>query len=417
MGVKKQVIIGNSAAGLSAISAIRRIDSSCPITVISAENYMAYSPVLLTYYIAQEIGRDDLFIADDRFYREHDVKTIFGNRAVGIDPAQQTVYLEDDTRLKYDNLLIATGALAKHLSGEGANLPGILTLRTIEDAEKLTRFSKRAQEIVILGAGQISLQVANALSLLKKGIKLTFVVGSSHLLSQNVDADCAAIIQRRLESQGVLFLFGRNARSFKEKGNKIWIVTDKGEDLATDLVVVGKGVTPNVDLVKGTGVKVNEGIIVDEHMRTNVENIFAAGDVAEAIHLISGKRQIIATWSNACIQGRIAGLNMAGYPERSNGGLNENITSIFGLTVATIGSAKSADGNLEELKYADDKREIYRKFLLADNRIVGAILLNKIGDAGIVRSLIKNRTDITPWKERMAKAQLNFGTELFSMIS
>ena len=414
---KRQVIIGNSAASLSAISAIRSSGSSCPITVVSAENCRAYSPVLITYYISQKIGRDDLFITDDRFYRERNVKTIFGNRAVGIDPSKQTVYLEDDTKLEYDNLLIATGASAKYPTADGANLPGILTLRTIEDAEKIIRFSKGAQEIAILGAGQISLQVANALSIFKKGIKLTFMVGSSHLLFQNIDVDCAAIIQRRLESQGMSFLFGRNARGFKEKGNKTWIVTDKGEDLAADLVVVGKGVTPNVDLLKGTGVNVNEGVIVDEHMRTNIENIFAAGDVSEARHLISGKRQIIATWSNACIQGRIAGLNMAGYPEKFNGGLNENITSIFGLTLATIGLSKSAGGNFEELKYADDKREVYRKFLLADNRIIGAILLNKIGDAGIIRSLIVNRTDITPWKGRMAKAPLNFATELFSIIS
>jgi len=206
---------------------------------------VAYSPVLLTYCIAQKISRDDLFITDGRFYRECNVKTIFGNRAVGIDTAQQIVYLEDDTRLEYDNLLIATGASVKYTSGVGADLPGILTLRTIEDAERIIRFGKGAQEIVILGAGQISLQVTNALSLLKKGVKLTFVVGSSHLLSQNVDDGCATILQKRLESQGVSFLFGRNAESFKEKNNQVWIFTDRGEDLAPDLVVVGKGIKAN----------------------------------------------------------------------------------------------------------------------------------------------------------------------------
>jgi len=122
---KKQLIIGNSAAGLSAISAIRHIDSSCPITLVSAENCMAYSPVLLTYYIAQKIGRDELFIADARFYREHSVKTILGNRAIGLDTAQQAVYLEDDTRLEYDNLVIATGASAKYPTEESAEIPGI----------------------------------------------------------------------------------------------------------------------------------------------------------------------------------------------------------------------------------------------------------------------------------------------------
>lgn len=102
----------------------------------------------------------------------------------------------------------------------------------------------------------------------------------------------------------------------------------------------------------------NQGILVGESARTNLENVFAAGDVAEAVYLISGKRQIIATWSNACIQGRVAGLNMAGYPGKSNGGLNGNITSVFGLILATIGLAKFADGDFEELKYVDGKREI-----------------------------------------------------------
>lgn len=414
---KKQVIIGNSAAGLSAISAIRSIDGSCPITVISAENCMAYSPVLLTYYIAQKIGRDDLFIADDRFYREHNVKTIFGDRAVGIDPAQQTVYLEDDTKLEYDNLLIATGASAKYPTKESSKIPRILTVRTIEDAERIIRLSKDAQEIVVLGAGLISMQVANALALAKKGIKLTFVVGSRYILSQNIDDGCAAILQKRLESQGVSFLFGRNAESFKEKNNKVWIVTDRGEDLFADLVVVGKGVTPNIDWIKETGVKVGRGVIVDEYMLTNIENVFAAGDVAEAMHLISGKRQVIATWPNACIQGRVSGLNMAGYPEKFDGGLNSNVTNIFGLTLATVGLCRATDGNFEEIKYADEEREIYRRFLLSDNRIAGAVLLSRVADAGIIRNLIENKTDVTPWKDRLTKSLLNVGTELFRWLA
>lgn len=414
---KKQVIIGNSAAGLSAISAIRHIDSSCPITVISAENCMAYSPVLLTYYIAQKIGRDNLFIADDRFYRERNVKTIFGKRAVGIDPAQQTVYLEDDTRLGYDNLLIATGASAKYPTEESSKIPGVLTIRTIEDAERIIRLGKDAQEIVVLGAGLIGMQVANALALSKKGVKLTFVVESRRILSQNIDNGCAAILQKRLESQGISFLFGRNAESFKEKNNKVWVATDKGDNLVADLVVVGKGVTPNVDWIKEMGVKVGRGVIVDEYMRTNIENIFAAGDAAEVRHSISGARQVVATWPSACIQGRVSGLNMAGYPERFDGGLNYNVTNIFGLTVATIGLCKATDGNFEEIKYADEGRDIYRRFLLSDNRIVGAVLLSKITDAGIIRNLIENKTDITPWKDRLPKSLLNVGPELFTMIS
>ena len=404
---KKQVIIGNSAAGLSAVKAIRKKGCSSPITLISAENCNAYSPVLTIYYISHKIDRDSLFIANERFYRDYNVRTKLGNRAVGIDPSKQVVYLEDDTIVEYDNLLIATGASAKSPDNiETDASEYVSTLRTIEDAEKIIKLSKDAKEIVVLGAGLVSLQAANAI--FKEGVKVTFVVGSKQILSQNIDAECAAIIQRRLESRGVLFLFARDVRGIKREGNKAYVVTSSGEELPADLVVVGKGVKPNTELVVNSGVEVNEGILVDESMRTNIENIFAAGDVAEGKDLISGKTEVIANWPNACIQGEIAGLNMAGYLVRRKGQFKENITTLLGLTVASIGLSKSQNGNFEELKYINPQREVYSKFLLDGNKIIGAVLLGKIQDVGVIRNCIENGIDISPWKDRIARAPLDF---------
>ena len=407
MSETKQVIIGNSAAGLSAVKAIRKRGCSSPVTLISAENCSAYSPVLTTYYIAHKIDRDSLFIADDRFYRDYDVRRKLGRRAVGIDPAKQVVYLEDDTTVEYDNLLIATGASAKSPDNMEADASEyVSTLRTIEDAEKIIRLSKDAKEVVVVGAGLVSLQAANAI--FKEGRKVTFVVGSKQILSQNIDAECAAIIQRRLESRGVFFLFGRDVRAIKREGNKAYVVTSLGEELLADLVVVGKGVKPNTELVVNSKVEVNEGILVDESMRTNIRNIFAAGDVAEGKDSISGKTESIANWPNACAQGEIAGLNMAGYPARCKVQFKESVTTVFGLAVASIGLPKTKNGNFEELKYIEPKREIYRKFLLDSNRIIGAVLLGKIQDAGVIRNCIENRIDISPWKDRIARVPLDF---------
>lgn len=408
MSETKQVIIGNSAAGLSAVKAIRKKGCSSPITLISAENCNAYSPVLTIYYISHKIGRENLFIADDRFYRDYNVQTKFGNRAVGIDPSKQVVYLEDNTIVEYDNLLIATGASAKSPDNMEADASEyVSTLRTIEDAEKIIELSKDAKEIVVLGAGLVSLQAANAL--FKEGVKVTFVVGSKQILSQNIDAECAAIIQRRLESQGVSFLFGRNVTAIKRGGNKAYVVTSSGEELPADLVIVGKGVKPNTELVANSNLKVNAGILVDESMRTNIENIFAAGDVAEGKNSISGKTEVIANWPNACAQGDIAGLNMAGYSARRKGQFRGNITTVLGLTVASIGLSKPRNGNFEELQYINPQREVYRKFLLDGNRILGAVLLGEIQDIGVIRNCIENVIDISPWKERIARAPLDFG--------
>jgi len=343
----RQVIIGNSAAGLSAVKAIRKKGCFSPIILISTENCNAYSPVLTTYYIAHKIDRDSLFIADDRFYRDYDVTTKLGKGAVGIDSSKQEVYLEDNTIVQYDNLLIATGASAKwpdNIATDASDY--VSTLRTIEDAKKIIELGKDAKEIVILGAGLVSLQAANAL--FKEGVKVTFVVGSKQILSQNIDAECAAIMQRRLESQGALFLFGRDVMAIKREANKALIITSSDEELPADLVIVGKGIKPNTELVANSNLKVSEGIFVDESMRTNIENIFAAGDVAEGKDSISGKTEVIANWPNARAQGDIAGLNMAGYSARRKGQFKENITTVLGLTVALMGLTKPQNGNFDE---------------------------------------------------------------------
>ncbi len=406
LGEIRQVIIGNSAAGLNAIKSIRRKGCSSLITLISAESCNAYSPVLSPYYIAHQIKRDALFITDGGFYRDYDVDTKLGNKAVEIDPAKQVVYLEDESIVEYDNLLIATGASARAPDNIEADASEyVSTLRTIEDAEKIIKLSKDAKDIVILGAGLVSLQVANAV--FREGVKLTFVVGSEQVLSQNVDAECAAIIQRRLESRGVSFLFGRDVQVIKREGDKTCVVTGSGEELVADLVVVGKGLRPNTGLVARNGVKVNRGILVDESMRTNVENIFAAGDVAEGKNSISGEMEIIGNWPNACVQGEVAGLNMAGHPARHIRQFKENITTVMGLPVASIGLSKPQNGNFEELRYVNPEREVYRKFLLDGNRIIGAVLLCQIQDAGVIRNCIENGTDISPWKDRMARAPMD----------
>jgi len=146
-------------------------------------------------------------------------------------------------------------------------------------------------------------------------------------------------------------LFGRNVSKIDKKNGRYNILLDTGEELIADMVIVGKGVKANAQLVENSGIHINRGILVNEHMRTNVENIYAAGDVAEGKDLISGKTEVIANWPNACIQGEIAGLNMAGYLVRRKGQFKENITTLLGLTVASIGLSKSQNGNFEELKY------------------------------------------------------------------
>ena len=404
----RHTIIGNSAAALSAVKAIRKMGDSGPIVLISAENCYAYSPVLTTYYIAGEIGRSDLFLVNEDFYRENHVQTLLGRRAVGIDPVKQLVYLDRGAKVGYDNLLIASGASARPLENVEREAGGyVSTLRTIKDADKIKGTSERAREVVVTGAGLVSLQTIKAI--LGKGIRITAVVGSEHVLSQQMDPESAAIVQEKLEAEGVTILFGRGVERIIRKGDRVYVITSFNEALPADLVIVGKGVQPNTEMVKGTAIKVNQGILVDERMRTSMENVFAAGDVAEGKNAITGRMEIMATWINACAQGETAGLNMAGCPAERHGQFRENVTTILGIAVASMGLSRPEEGEFKEIRHVDLRRGVCRKLFLDGARLVGALLVGSVEDAGVIRHCIANEIDISPWKDRIAMAPLDFG--------
>ncbi|GAI56308.1 unnamed protein product, partial [marine sediment metagenome] len=162
-----------------------------------------------TYYISAKVGEGELFIADEEFYRRYDVNMVLGNKATGIDASTSIVHLDNGLKIGFDNLLIASGASPKRLDNVDADFSDrVLTLRTIEDAKKIKRLSEHVNEVIFLGAGLVSLQIANAIY--RKGMKFTFVVSSEQVLSRNIDAGCAAIVQREIESQGISILLRRN---------------------------------------------------------------------------------------------------------------------------------------------------------------------------------------------------------------
>jgi NAD(P)H-nitrite reductase large subunit len=412
----RQVIIGNSAAGLSAIKAIRETDNVCPITLISSESCNAYSPVSLTHYLKGEISRESLFIVHSDFYKMNDVEMAFGSRAIWADHLQQTVHLENGRKVKYDNLLVATGASPIKLPGSEDGVDNVFSLRTIEDAEKISKCIKTAKEVIIIGAGLIGLQVSDGL--FKEGVRFTILEWAEQVLPDIGDINSAAIVQKEIESHGISILLGRKVKEIWRKGKKIVVTTDSGEELVADMVVVGIGARPNIQLIDTREIKVNSGIVVNETMRTNIDNIYAAGDVSEGENLATGRNEVLLNWSNACKQGRVAGFNMAGCEQKYEGGLAENITTIFGLTLAIVGSPPAAMRNgIEELEFCNPKEKSYRKMFLAGDRVVGAVLLGRTSDVGILKNFIRIRKDISPWKNTIARIPLDMRKLLLTATS
>jgi NAD(P)H-nitrite reductase large subunit len=414
MGLTRQVIVGNSAAGLSAVKAIREVDDSCPITLISMENCNSYSPVLLTYYLKGKIPREDLFVVGPYFYEVNRVETMLGYEVTGLNPSRQVVHLKNGEEVEYDNLLIATGASPVSLEHSADTIDHLFYLRTIEDAERILAQAKNANRVIVIGAGLIGLQVAEAI--FREGLQLTIIEWVNHILPQIADLTCASFIQKEVERRGITLYLERKVNRIVKAEDQVRVVTDSNEQLTADMVVIATGVRPNTEIFEGSGIKINRGILVDETMRTNISHIFAAGDVCEAKNLITGMSEVVPIWINACRQGRIAGLNMAGCDERFTGGLAENVTTIFGLIVASVGVSETPSGDgLKEIQFFNHARRIYRKMVLANNKIVGAVLMGDTEDAGILGSFIKSRKDVSACQEKLARSSFETKKLLLSL--
>ncbi len=405
---QRHIIIGNSAAALNAVRAIRENEAGSQITLVSAEKHYAYSPVLLTYYVAQKIRRSALFLADQNFYEHNDIKLILNNPATRVDPHHQQVHLASKDILEYDNLLIATGSSAKPLGIPGEELAGVFTLKTVDDADKLVAAAAAMKDIVIVGGGLIGLQAANALYRQDRNIKI--VIGSRQPLSRNVDPSCAENVCQGIRQCGMSILFETHAVSIEKAKNKLSVTLNTGKSLEADAVIIGKGVSANTQLVTETNIEVNYGIIVDETMRTRISNVFAAGDVAEGLNLITGQRQVIATWPSACSQGRTAGINMAGGMDK-NEGLSSNICGFLGSAVASVGITNPDNGDFEEVVCEDPAKLRYRKLVWNRNdELVGAVLMDAVADIGVITSLIRNRVRIPREKrDQMVRSPVRYG--------
>ena len=205
-------------------------------------------------------------------------------------------------------------------------------------------------------------------------------------------------------------LFETHAEAIEKTKNKLNVTLNSGRNLEADAVIIGKGVTANTQLVSESEIKVNYGIIVDETMRTHISNVFAAGDVAEGINLITGERQVIATWPNACSQGRTAGINMAGGLDR-NEGLSSNICGFLGSSVASVGITNPDNNDFEEVVCEEPLKGRYRKLVWnKKDELVGAVLMGTVADIGVITTLIRNRVRVPREKrDQMARSTIRYG--------
>ena len=300
--------------------------------------------------------------------------------------------LGNGTEIGFDRLVIAAGARSSRVSMPGATLSGVFGLRDLDDLEGLDRRMEPGRRAVVLGGGNVGLQACEAL--VERGLHVTLVVTSAFLLSQMVDEAAGRRVGALFERHGVAVQTERQVVEIVGVQQVEAVRFDDGEVIPADLVVVGKGIEPDLAWLKGSGVAVRRGIVVDSCGRTNVPDVFAAGDCAETIDPIGGRSQISGIWPVAYEMGRAAGSTAVGIVRSTQGALRMNASRFFGTSIISIGEAvpdrlSGATGHV-----LVDRGDTYRKLVFRDGRLVGAVLYGDVSGAGVYYRLYREAVDL-----------------------
>ena len=305
------VIVGASLTGAKAAETLREEGFDGRIVLVGAEEERPYErPPLSKDYLRGEVGREKVYVHDAGFYAEHDIELRLGRSAVDVDTSSEEVALDDGDRLRYDRLLLATGAEPRRLAIPGGDLDGVLYLRSVQDSEALRERLDRGGAMVVIGAGWIGAEVAA--SARQRGLDVTVVEPASVPLERVLGAEAGAVYRDIHTDHGVRMLLGTGVEAFEGDGAVERVRTSNGSELDCDLVVVGVGVEPRSGLAERAGIAVDNGILVDEHLQTGVPGIFAAGDVANSHHPFYDEPIRVEHWANALNQGPAAARNMLG---------------------------------------------------------------------------------------------------------
>ena len=346
MGSYKYVIIGGGLAGGRGADGIRKVDSEGTIALVAAENHFPYErPPLSKDYLMGRQGLDHVYLRGTVYYAENGVEVIRGTRATQVDRADRSVALADGRALEYEKLLLATGGHAWRLPLDGASLPGVFTLRTIEDADGIRSEASPGKRALVLGGSFIGCEVTSSLSQL--GLEATMVFPGARLLHRVVPAELSDHLRAKYETNGVQILNGNKPERLEGDGRVERVVLDGGELLDTDLVVMGTGIRLNTELAREAGLELTQGgaILVDEYLRTSDARVYAAGDIATWPDPTSGSRLRVEHWDVARRQGLRAGRNMAG-EEKPYSAMPYFFSDLFDLSFEAWGNFTAWDRTL-----------------------------------------------------------------------
>lgn len=411
----KYVIIGAGVAGYAAMEAIRSVDKAGEIIMISDDPFGYYSRPGLAYYLTGELHDKALYPRTQDDYNKLNFKHLKG-RVTRILRSEHALEMDVKSRLAYDKLLIAVGSRALPLDIPGAKLDGVVKLDHLTDAKNILKLTKSSRTAVVVGGGVTALELAEGL--LARGVNVHYLLRGDRYWSNVLDQHESKVIEGRLLAEGVELHYHAELKEIIGKKNRVsGIRLEDGRTIKCNMVACAIGIRPCLELVQNIDLKLDRGILVDEHLQTNDPDIFAAGDVAQAYDPLSGRSVLDSLWNPARDQGRVAGLNMAGHKTAYLKSPPFNVTRLAGLTITIIGAVgHGRDEDVIGIARGDSEtwRELpdaivaqggfdinHVRLLIGEKKLIGALLMGDQMLSLPLQKMIAGGADIAPIREKL----------------
>lgn len=395
----KYLIIGNGVAGTTAASTIRKLDDSGQITIVTDEAYPYYSRIRLMEFLSGEVEQNDLVIKKDAWYEENRIELILNTVVSDIDINNKQVVTSSGNTMKFDRLLIATGGISFVPPIPGSDKKGVFTLRTLEDACSIRDYAKKShRRVLLIGGGVLGLEAGNGLR--RAGNAITVAEFFPRLLPRQMDPDGADILKAQMEKMGFRFYLGAKSREITGADSADALILEDNTRIDCDMIIISAGVRPNLELAKKLGLKIEKGVLVNDRMETGLPDIYAAGDLVQHNGVFYG------IWPAAEKQGEIAGVSMAGGNASYNGTTMSNRLKVVGIDLISAGEI-DAEGKKEAIVLKDDQNFIYKKLVLENNMLVGAIFYGDIKDSRKALKAIENKINISTFKKDLENWNLD----------
>jgi nitrite reductase (NADH) large subunit len=399
------VVVGNGMAGMRAVEElIARAPDRFDITVIGAESHPNYNRILLSAVLAGEKTLDEIVVNPYDWYAEHGFRLLAGIRATAIDRAARTVALTDGTSLPYDKLLLAVGSKPLALPIPGLGFPNVRAFRDIADAQAMIAAASGGGRAVVIGGGLLGLEAAWGLKRRVMAVALVHLMPT--LMERQLDVAAGELLRRDLEARGIAFFTNAQTEEIAGNDRAEAVVLADGRRIPADFVVVAIGIRPNIDLARAADLDVNRGVVVGDDMATSDPDIYAVGECIEHNGQVFGL--IAPIWDQAKVCGaRLAGDDAVYVPPPVFTSLK-----ITGVDVFSAGRLAAADPADEEITLHDEKRGLYKKVILREDKVVGSVLYGSIGDGPWYVELMRARADVS-----LIRDQIVFGRAFAEQVA